>query len=233
MTTGKPGKQAKTKAEKPKRAVIYIDNREMKSGVIEQLAEFDVEVRQKQLKVGDYICSDRVCIERKTVSDFLGSVLNQRIFDQLNGLSESFERPVLILEGSPHQLFSERKIHANAIRGMLTTIAVDFGIPIIWTNDAAETAAQVFWIANREQVLEKKEPTIRSNKKARTTQDLQEYIVAGLPSVNSKLSRRLLEEFRSVKEVFKADEENLMKIDKIGKEKAKKICEVLNREYES
>jgi len=224
-------KIAETKEKEAKKAVIYVDNREIRSRVLEHLKDFNVFVEPKQLKVGDYICSDRVCVERKTVSDFLQSMFNQRIFDQLSSLSDSFERPVLILEGSPEMLFSERKIHANTVRGMLSAIAVDFGIPIIWTHDARETAAQIFWIANREQVLEKREPSIRANKKACTLAKQQEFLVAGLPNINAKLSRRLLKKFKTVKKVFSAKEERLMKVEKIGKEKARRIREVLNSEY--
>jgi len=214
-----------------RRAVIYVDHRENGSGIADMLSCLSADVRLKQLLVGDYVCSGRVCVERKSVNDFLASIFNQRIFGQLQALSEAFEKPVLIIEGDPGQLFSQRKIHANAIRGMLTAIAVDFGIPIIWTRDAEETAAQVFWIANREQLLEKKGPSIRPGQKARSVQRIQEYVVAGLPSVNSKLSRRLLKEFRSVRAVFNADEEKLMRVDKIGREKARRICELLNCEY--
>jgi len=213
-------------------ATIYVDNRETKSGVLEHLKDFRVVVEPKQLKVGDYVCSDRVCVERKTIPDFLQSMLNQRIFEQLGSMCSSFERPVLILEGNQNLLFSERNIHANAVRGMLTSIAVDFGVPIIWTQNARQTAAQIFWIANREQVLERREPSIRANKKVPTTARQQEFLVAGLPNVSSKLSRRLLKKFKTVKRVFNAKEERLMKVDKIGKLKAKKIYELLNSEYE-
>jgi len=229
MKTKKP----KTKAinDKQNKPVIYVDNREMKSFTFESLKGFDAKLEPKQLKVGDYICSDRVCIERKTVSDFIQSMFNQRIFEQLSSLSESFERPVLIIEGNSKALFSERNIHANTVRGILSAIAIDFGIPIIWTHNSKETAAQVFWIANREQILEKREPSIRANKKARTLAKQQEFLVAGLPSVNSKLSKRLLKEFKTVKNVFTAEQEKLINVDKIGKEKAKKIHDVLNSEY--
>ena len=213
------------------KAVVYIDHREGKSGITEYLTELDAVVEPKQLLVGDFVCSDRVCVERKTVQDFLQSIFNQRMFEQLRNLSESFERPVLIIEGNQTQLFTDRNVHGNAVRGMLTTIAVDFGIPIIWTRNQRETAAQVFWMANREQVLEKREPCLRAKRKALTLRDQQEFLVAGLPCVSTKLSKRLLAEFKTIKRMFNAKEERFTKIDKIGKEKAKRIWELINSEY--
>ncbi len=217
--------------EESKNPVIYVDNRETKSGIMKDLADFGALPEPNQLKVGDYVCSDRVCIERKTVSDFLQSMFNNRLFEQLNGLVNSFEKPVMIIEGNQELLFSGRGVHANAVRGILSAIAIDFRIPIIWTRNTRETAAQVFWIAKREQFPEKREICVRASKKIRSPAQQQEFLVAGLPNVNSKLSKRLLRQFKTAKRVFSAKEEMLMKVEGIGKEKARRIFETLNSEY--
>jgi Fanconi anemia group M protein len=211
---------------------VVVDSRESQCNVVKHLANFDVTLSFKQLQVGDYVCSDRVVIERKTVSDFLQSVIDQRIFNQMSDLNECFEKPLLILEGDPNQLFFIRNIHPNTIRGALSSIAIDFRIPIIWTGNSKETAAQVFWIAYREQKKEKRELSIRVGKKVCSLPEQQEFLVAGLPHINSKLSRRLLEKFRTPKAVFNATPERLMKVDGVGKEKSKKIWDLLNKKYE-
>jgi Fanconi anemia group M protein len=56
--------------------------------------------------------------------------------------------------------------------------------------------------------------------------------MAGLPNVSTKLSRSLLKEFKTPRKVFSANHERLMKVDGIGKEKARRIWELLNKEYE-
>lgn len=214
------------------RPTVLVDHRERASGVTKILERKNVFVRLVQLEVGDYICSDRVCLERKDVSDFLSSIVDRRIFSQLENLSGSYEKPVLIIEGNPELLYLERDMHGNAIRGALASIAIDYKIPIIWTQNPKETAEQIFWIAHREQVKEKREPQIRSSKKASTIPQMQEFLVAGLPHINSKLSRRLLKRFRTPRKIFSASEEKLMKVDGLGKEKAKKIFNLLNRKHE-
>ena len=60
----------------------------------------------------------------------------------------------------------------------------------------------------------------------------QEFLVAGLPFINSTLSRRLLAQFGSVRKVFTAKPERLMKIDKIGEKKARQIWDLINARYE-
>ena len=209
---------------------VFADHRE-NSMVPAYIKEFGAEVILKQLRVADYICSDRVAIEKKTVSDFLQSIVNQRIFRQASELANSFERPLLLLEGNPDMLFLERHIHPNTVRGVLSSIAIDFKIPIIWTSNAKETANMIYWIAKREQLIEKREVQIRAKTRTETTQDHQEFLVAGLPHVSNVLSKRLLEHFGSVKKIFSAKQEKLKKVEGIGEEKAKRIWDVINAEY--
>jgi Fanconi anemia group M protein len=209
---------------------IIVDTRERR--IAEHLSRYDAKLIHQQLKVGDFVCSDRVGIERKTISDFLQSIIDQRIFNQASELVESYERPVLILEGNPEALFSTRNIHENAIRSVMGAIAIDFKLPIIWTIDDQETAAQIYRIAHREQVKEKRELLVRVKKRCPTFASEQEFIVSGLPTVSNKLSRRLLKKFKTPKKVFSASESALQKVEGIGKEKAKKIWDMLNKEYE-
>jgi Fanconi anemia group M protein len=215
------------------RVMVYADCREAPSQVNAYIEENGALVCSNQLKVGDYIASDRVGIERKTVSDFIGSIMDQRLFKQLDELAESFECPVLIIEGNPEMLWHETGMHPNAIRGALASITIDHRVPIIWTRNARETAAQIYWIAFREQKKSGNGVSIRGQKMPVDRSRRQEYIVAGLPNVSTTLSRRLLEHFGSVRSVFTAKPENLMKIDKIGDKKARQIWELINSDYDA
>jgi Fanconi anemia group M protein len=214
------------------KVMVYADCREAPSQINNYIEDLGALVCCKQLKVGDYIASERVGIERKTITDFIGSIMNQRLFKQLKELSESFENPVLILEGNPELLWHESGMHPNALRGALASITVDHRIPIIWTSNSQETAAQIHWIAYREQKKLNKEVSIRGEKRVMDKPKHQEFIVAGLPFVNSTLSRRLLERFGSVRKVFTANPDRLKKIDKIGEKKAKRIWDLINADYE-
>ena len=78
---------------------IIMDNREVNPDVMDKLHELDTEIEKKQLPVGDFILSDRVCVERKTVSDFLQSLIDGRLFEQVKNMIENFEAPIIIVEG--------------------------------------------------------------------------------------------------------------------------------------
>ncbi len=214
---------------KTNKIVIIADNREFASRVVKELALLDCVVRPRQLEVGDYILSERVCVERKTAADFLGSVMDQRIFSQLKNLKDSFERPVLVIEG--HGLYTERNVHPNAVRGALGCIAIDYAVPILWTESPEETASLLYWMARREQVEEERRLSIRGQSRARSLKEQQEFLVAGLPGINTKRARRLLEKFGTPEKVFRASEDRLKKVEGIGEVMARNLRKILTEKY--
>jgi len=213
-----------------KKVKIVVDHREIPSGVVHKLEQLGMEIEARQLSVGDFILSDRVGVERKSVPDFLQSIVDKRLLDQAGRLSETFERPVLILEGEG--LYSWRAIHPNAIRGALAALVVDFNIPILPTRDGEETALVLAAIARREQVEQVREVAIRGEPKGLTLSEQQRFVVEGLPGVSVVLAKRLLEHFGTVERVMGASVEELRQVQGIGKEKAKRIRQVLNTKYE-
>jgi Fanconi anemia group M protein len=228
--------EIKVKPGKPNaagRVTVFVDHRERASNVARILGKKDLSVREIQLEVADFVISDRIAIERKTIPDLLNSVINQRLFDQLKRMSASYEKPVLIIEGDPKDLYNARELHENTVRGILSSIAIDYGVPVIWTENALETANMVYWIAYREQKMDKREPQIRACKRVTDRPTMQEFLVAGLPHINSKLSRRLLEHFRTPRDIFTASEERLMEVEGMGKEKVRKVFDLINCEYEA
>lgn len=215
------------KAGEDEKAVVYVDHREVR--LVKELSELDLEVRTAQLETGDALVSDRAGVERKTTEDFVTSLIDGRLFQQVDELSKTFLRPVLIIEGS--SLYGARNVHPNAVRGALSAIAVDYKLPVLWTRDAKETAGLIAVMAKREQLDKRRGVQIRGGKAGRTTAQLQEYVVAGFPNVSSTLARRILRKFRSIKAFVNAAEEKLQGVEGIGKEKAKKIRRLIDSEY--
>ncbi len=222
-----------TKIEQPselKLVKVYADFRERGSNIVKELIALGADVRLEQLDVGDYIVSARVSIEYKSVQDFVQSLIDGRLLPQLKRLKDNFERPVVIIEGI-EDLYTVRNIHPNALRGMLATIAVSFGIPLLFTKTNKDTAQMIATIARREQDEDDTLPSLHTSKKPTSTKESQEYIVSALPGVGATLSRPLLAQFKTIKNLVNAPEEELMKIDNIGIGKAKRIREVLDNEY--
>jgi len=210
--------------------IIYADIRESDTKVVSILKK-KCDLREKQLHVADFLLSKRVAAERKTVSDFLQSMIDRRLFSQLSAMKETFSHPLLIIEGE-EDIYKLRNIHENAINGVLASIAIDYGIPILWTKNQLETANILFSIAKREQTELKKNIAIRGMKKKKSINDYQMYLISGLPGINTMLAKNLLKYFGTPENIFTASETELQKVEKIGPEKARRIRKVLTKRYE-
>jgi len=208
---------------------IFVDQREYRSNVVRNLSLSGINIEPKQLDVGDYILSTRIGVERKTVDDYLGSLIDGKLFKQVKKLKENYSRPMLIIEGEG--LLTRRNINHKAIFGSLASISVNYGLTVFRTKNELETSDLMSVIATREQREDNKKASIRDGKTAMSDRERQQFIVEGFPNVSKVLAKRLLDYFGSIRDIVNASEEELTKVDGIGKNIAKGIVEVLNKEY--
>jgi Fanconi anemia group M protein len=203
------------------------DFREKGSNVMKELVAMGVTLELKQLSVGDYQVSDRVVVEYKTAHDFVDSIVDGRLLAQVRELAR-VAKPILLIEGD-QDIYALRRIHPNAVSGMLATIAVSYHIPILWTRTARESASLLAALARREQAAGT--DFQYHNAKPLSDDELQEYIVAAFPGIGAQLARPLLAEFGSIKNIVNASEEELKKVALIGEKKAKRIKELSERKH--
>ncbi len=211
---------------------IVVDQRELDSTIARDLSKREsIETRLETLAVGDYVCSDRVAVERKTVSDFLDTLVggDRSLFEQVTDLTRHYARPVLVIEGDG--LYAERNIHPQAIRGALASLAVDFGVSILQTSDEADTAEMLATIATREQQERDREVSVHGGKSAKTLAEQQEYVVSSIADIGPVTARSLLEAFGSVEAVMTATREELREVDGVGEVTADSVRDVVASDY--
>tara|TARA_B100002019_G_scaffold92194_1_gene79524 strand:- start:623 stop:1267 length:645 start_codon:yes stop_codon:yes gene_type:complete len=207
---------------------IIVDNRERKSGISEELSDLDVNFEFSQLELGDFILSDDCVVERKTISDFLSSLVDGRLFSQAKNLKDHFDKVLYILEGDISEIYYLRDISENAIISSILSLNLDYNIPIFHSEDIESTAKILKNLLRREYKKSEGNDSFRVGRKFWTVEDEQKYLVEGLPGVGPKLAMNLLKYFKSPKNIFLASSEELQKIEKIGKKKADKIKLVLD-----
>ncbi|WP_229389279.1 DEAD/DEAH box helicase [Methanosarcina sp. DH2] len=210
---------------------IVIDHRETKCGVAKTLDRLGMELSFVALEVGDYVVSDRLAVERKRTDDFASSLIDgkRNLFAQLSDLARVYEKPVLIIEGE--DLFTSRQINPNAIYGSLVSIAIDFGVSILYSRDEEETASILKVLAKREQTENKREINPHGKKSASTLAEQQEYLISSISNIGPKAARNLLLHFGSVEAIMRADTEELKGVKLIGPKTAARIREVLESPY--
>jgi len=211
---------------------IVVDQRELDSAIARDLSTREgMETRLETLAVGDYVVSDRVAVERKTVSDFLDTLTggDRSLFEQVGDLSRHYARPVVLIEGGG--LYEERNVHPDAIRGALASLTVDFGVSVLRTEGEGDTADLLAVLAGREQTTRDRAVSVHGEKSAKTLAEQQEYVVGAIADIGPVTARSLLEHFGSVEAVMTAREEDLLDVDGVGEVTAGRIRDVVGSEY--
>jgi len=205
--------------------VIIYDTREGRSYVIRHLKKFDdITIVQRPLEIADYLVQSSegtIAIERKRASDFLISISDGRLFEQIENLQE-YEDARIILEGVIFTSVSGRRCYAvdslgkswnpkktsrTQPRTMWTNqffvhphsfIAIfkkiqESGITIIPTGSAHDTADILHYWATQGDKSEYM--SIRRKPKTFSDYDSQLFLLSGLTGVNTKRAEALLKEF--------------------------------------
>ena len=209
---------------------IVVDEREKPSGVPDLLKEFGLQVEYKMLDVGDYVVSWECAVERKGERDFLKSLYSGRLFDQAHRLCETYDRPVLVVEGKL-PLFVREMSKPRAFWGALTTLAFEYGLSVFFTADAGQTADFIYTLTRHRGFARPKGPLIRKRPRVKDLKKTQLFLVSSLPGVGHKLADRALKRFGTVRRVFSSSVAELSSVNGIGRIKAEKMAKILDAHY--
>ena len=133
---------------------LLIDNRERKLMNLLDQKYPNIQYEAKQLDIADVIISEEIAIERKEGFDFVASIIDNRLFEQLIRLKDTYSTPILILEGLNDEVFQNTGMKIASIYGALSKISYKMGIAVIPTRHIEDTAVVIERIAYREQIKE-------------------------------------------------------------------------------
>lgn len=216
---------------------VIVDSRETQSSITKNLDRMpDVQISLETIDVGDYIMSDRVAVERKTHQDFLDTLTggdDRDLFKQMGDLTSSYSKAMLVLEGEEgvEGLYTRSQVPRSAIEGALASIAVDFGISVLHTENEDSTASLMATLAKREQTESDREVSAHGKKQTDTKADQQEYLISSIANVGPVLAQNLLAHFGSPRDVMTATVDELIAVDKVGETTAKQIREIIDDSY--
>lgn len=204
---------------------IVVDEREKKSGIPDLLKSIGLNIEMKTLPIGDYIVAPETIVERKSIRDLMASVFDGRLFDQCSRLKEHFEHPVVLMEGNVDEI---EEITENPLifYGALSTVVLDFNIPVIPTPSAAHTAKLLVSMCSRKDTP--KGPYLKKIKKSSDLEKQQLSVLCSLPGIGEKFAVRMLTKFGTPLKVFSATTAELAKVEGLGDARAKKIKKTLD-----
>lgn len=107
-----------------------------------------LDIEPVTLEVGDYILTPDTCVERKSISDLIGSLQSGRLYTQCLSMTRYYRKPVLLIEFDPAKPFSltarsdfRNEISSNDISSKLTLLTLHFPrLRILWCPSPHATA---------------------------------------------------------------------------------------------
>ncbi|KAM9832414.1 DNA repair endonuclease XPF [Neosynchiropus ocellatus] len=133
-------------AKEPSRVIV--DMREFRSELPSLLHRRGMDIDPVTLEVGDYILTPDTCVERKSVSDLIGSLQSGRLYTQCVSMTRYYRKPVLLIEFDPAKPFSltarsdfRHELSSNDISSKLTLLTLHFPrLRILWCPSPHATA---------------------------------------------------------------------------------------------
>lgn len=230
---------------------IVVDEREKNSGIPELLRNAGAIIDFAQLKVGDYIVSPEIAIERKTVRDLVSSIYDGRLFIQCSDLVTHYQKPLLVVQGNiaelaeaPEEGEDDNAKQAgnnnnNGVRRLaermplaydaLATVATEFRIPIIHTSSGEQTAQLLVTLVNKSLRDGKATgPLLRKIKKENPVYIQQLSVLSSVPGIGEKLAARMLDKFQTPKRALNASAAELATIPGFGIARAERVRKILD-----
>ncbi|MFX1311971.1 MAG: ERCC4 domain-containing protein [Promethearchaeota archaeon] len=183
---------------------IIVDTREQKLSKMLDSKKDRITYENKQLDIADVVISDEVAIERKEGFDFVSSIMDNRLFEQIMRLQETYNTPILILEGLNDNVFENVGMKISSIYGALAFLSYKLGIAVIPTRNIEDTAIVVERVAYREQIKGGAILLARKAPKGMSIEERRTFIIEGLVDIGPKKAKSLIEEYKTPHKVFKA-----------------------------
>lgn len=122
--------------------------REFRSELPSLLHRRGLDIEPVTLEVGDYILTPDTCVERKSISDLIGSLQSGRLYTQCLSMTRYYKKPVLLIEFDPTKPFSlvarsefRQEISSHDISSKLTLLTLHFPrLRILWCPSPHSTA---------------------------------------------------------------------------------------------
>ncbi len=134
----------------------------------------------------------------------------------------------MMIEGG--DIYTQRDMNPNALRGVLAALAIDMGLSLLFTRDETETARMLFVLAKREEA-ERGERKFHPRKSFTSIKEEQEYIISAFPEIGMKNARLLLTHFGSIQTIASAELSDLVSVKGIGEKTAQKLYDICRRPY--
>ncbi|KAM9724847.1 DNA repair endonuclease XPF isoform 2-T2 [Dama dama] len=193
---------------------IVVDMREFRSELPSLIHRRGIDIEPVTLEVGDYILTPEMCVERKSISDLIGSLNNGRLYSQCISMSRYYKRPVLLIEFDPTKPFSlmsrgalYQEISGNDVSSKLTLLTLHFPrLRILWCPSPHATA-ELFEALKQNKPQPDASTAMAVTADSETLPEAEKYnpgpqdFLLKMPGINAKNCRSLMNHVKNIAEL--------------------------------
>ena len=226
--------------------MLLIDSREdsqLSKHIVKLCDKENKPYEKKWLEIGDYVIqtTPSLCVEAKSSADFLQSVRNNRVFNQIDNMDKEYDVNILLIYGNLDDAVSylDKKGYGSSVKwknklkgmfvGALSSITIHTDTKVVWVDNyrtAAHIVLSCYANINKKLIIQKQLP-----KKIRTD-DVRIDMLSTVKGISIEKAKLLLKKFGTINELLNANEKEICTIEGIGKGTAQNIHEVFSAEDE-
>lgn len=204
---------------------IFADMRETRSNIIAALSAMEgFNVTVGALSSGDYRLSEEVIVERKSAIDFVASIMDKRLFEQVAKMKIEYPRQIILIEGDIYKTRSA--IDRKAITGAMSWLVGIEDMRVIQVSDSSETPLMLATLARHLQEGLGYKISLRAEKPK--TSDLgSRYLLEGSPGIGPGIAEKLFDHFECALDAFNASPAELSQVKGVGIKVAERMYQAL------
>ncbi|XP_078592981.1 Fanconi anemia group M protein-like isoform X1 [Branchiostoma floridae x Branchiostoma japonicum] len=220
-------------SRKLEKLVVLVDSREIASSqqVVSSLRfHHDINAVVCQLGSCDYILSNRMGVERKTLSDFGNSTNREKLVQRVQELCELFDKPCLIVEKDrvkpgmePKKARTPTKYHSTVLAALAHT-----SVTVLFTDTQEQTASLLADLAKLEQ---RKGNSVNGSPEVETEGEQVFRMYLSMPGVHYATALNLYYNCGGLAELMKCTAMQLQMKGKMSLQKASSLHQFLRHNF--
>jgi len=202
--------------------ILRVDDREEKSPhkLFAILIKLEANFIKEHLPIGDFVYNDYV-FERKWITDLWGSIIDGRIFEQVENMKENFDHVYVVVSGQLKECINIPKFNPNVIFGAMASLLTKSGINVLWVENDTQLIKLILKICEKST-----EPYVRHMKRIKMSkEDIYACMLAQIPRMGYKTAKLILDNSKIKIQLENLNEDELLAIKGIGKKKVSLLME--------
>ncbi|KAG5680775.1 hypothetical protein PVAND_010262 [Polypedilum vanderplanki] len=238
------------KALKKEKSKVIVDSREFRSELPCLIHKRGLDVIPAMITIGDYILTPDICVERKSISDLIGSLQSGRLYNQCFQMTRHYSMAILLIEFDQNKSFHLQGRYMLSrdsdtmnmeIVQKIQLLTIHFPkLRLVWSPSPYATA-QLF----EELKLNREEPNLEEIMQTGTDETMQELAVITdryntnihdfllkLPGITPKNIHQVMKKGKNLKNLLKMSDIDLVEL--LGNIKdARLLHNILHKAHEA